>query len=346
MIIMGKHKVVKNVKRFALTIIFLISIVVFGVFMYYNFNLEAASEAGKEQQVVIPKGISAKGISATLEKQGIIKNADVFYIYGKLTNKIPKIQAGNYMLSSSMTVPEIMDKLSSGKAKIDTVRFTIPEGFELRQIADRLEADGLIDKDKFYASIEKADFNYEFVKAVPDRENKLEGYLFPDTYEVYKDSSEQVIIDRMLNRFNQVFTEEYRKRAEELNMSVDDVIILASIIEREAKLDKERKIISAVFHNRLKKNMKLQSCATVQYLLKEQKEVLTFKDLEVKSPYNTYMYEGLPKGPIASPGAKSIEAALYPDDVDYLYFVANKDGSHVFTRTFQEHLNAQNKIRQ
>lgn len=346
MIIMGKRKVVKNGKRFALTIIFLISLVVFGAFMYYNFNLEAASKAGKEQQVVIPKGISAKGISAALKKQGIIKNADVFYIYGKLTNKIPKIQAGNYMLSSSMTVPEIMDKLSSGKAKIDTVRFTIPEGFELRQIADRLEADGLIDKDKFYAAIEKADFNYEFVKTVPDRENKLEGYLFPDTYEVYKNSSEQVIIDRMLNRFNQVFTEEYRKRAEELNMSVDDVIILASIIEREAKLDKERKIISAVFHNRLKKNMKLQSCATVQYLLKEQKEVLTFKDLEVKSPYNTYMYEGLPKGPIASPGAKSIEAALYPDDVDYLYFVANKDGSHVFTRTFQEHLNAQNKIRQ
>lgn len=346
MIIMSKRKVVKNATRFTFTIILLIAIAVLGVLLYYNSNLEAASRNGKEQEVVIPKGISVKGISTILEKQGIIKNADVFYFYSKLTNKAPKIQAGNYILSSSMTVPEILDKLSAGKAKIDTVRFTIPEGFELRQIADRLAADGLIDKDKFYAAIEKAEFDYQFVKAIPDRENKLEGYLFPDTYEVFKNSSEQVILDRMLKQFNQVFTEEYRKRADELNMTVDEVIILASIIEREAKLDKERKIISAVFHNRLEKNIKLQSCATVQYLLKEQKAVLTYKDLEIKSPYNTYMYEGLPEGPIASPGAKSIEAALYPEDVDYLYFVANKDGSHIFTMTYQEHLNAQNKIRQ
>jgi len=343
---MSKRKVVRNAKRFILSIFLLIAIAIFGVLLYYNSNLEAASVNGKEQEVVIPKGISAKGISTLLEKQDIIKNADVFYVYGKLTQKAPKIQAGNYILSSAMTVPEIMDKLSAGKAKTDAVRFTIPEGFELRQIADRLEAEGLVDKDKFYAAVEKAEFDYTFVKAIPDRENKLEGYLFPDTYEVFKNSSEQDIIERMLNRFDKVFTEEYIKRADELNMSVDEVIILASIIEREAKLDKERKIISAVFHNRLRENIKLQSCATVQYLLKEQKEVLTYKDLEVKSPYNTYMYAGLPKGPIASPGAKSIEAALYPENVDYLYFVANNDGSHVFTKTYQEHLNAQNKIRQ
>lgn len=342
---MSKHKVINNAKRFILTVVLLIAFIAFGVFLYYNSNLEAASRNGKEQEVTIPKGLGAKGVANTLKKQGIIKNADVFYFYSKLTNKAPKIQAGNYILSSSMTVPEIIDKLSSGRAKMNTVRFTIPEGFELRQIADRLAADGLVDKDKFYAAVQKADFKYEFIKALPDRENKLEGYLFPDTYEVYKNSSEQVILDRMLNRFDKVFTEKYRKRAEELNMSVDDVVILASIIEREAKLDSERKTISAVFHNRLKKNIRLQSCATVQYLLKEQKEVLTYKDLEVKSPYNTYMYEGLPKGPIASPGAKSIEAALYPEKVDYLYFVANKDGSHVFTKTYKEHLNAQNKIR-
>jgi UPF0755 protein len=226
------------------------------------------------------------------------------------------------------------------------MRFTIPEGFELRQIADRLEADGLVNKDKFYAAVKESDLDYAFLKGIPNRENKLEGYLFPDTYEVFKNATEQDIINKMLGRFDQVFTEEYRQRARELNMSLDQVITLASIIEREAKLDKERKIISAVFHNRLNKKMKLESCATVQYLLKEQKSVLTYKDLEVDSPYNTYIYAGLPKGPIASPGVESIEAALYPDKVDFLFFFATKDGSHIFSKTYQEHLNAQNKIKQ
>jgi UPF0755 protein len=244
-----------------------------------------------------------------------------------------------------MSVEQIVNKLAAGNAEVNSKRFTIPEGFELRQIAERLESEGLVNKDEFYAAIDKSKFDYAFVKDIPNRDNKLEGYLFPDTYDVFKNATEEEIINKMLNRFDQVFTEEYRQRAKELNMSYDQVITLASIIEREAKLDKERKIISAVFHNRLKKNIKLQSCATVQYLLKEQKEVLTYKDLEVDSPYNTYKYAGLPKGPIASPGAKSIEAALYPDKVDYLYFVANKDGSHIFTKTYQEHLNAQNKIR-
>ncbi|OGO77563.1 MAG: hypothetical protein A2Y23_15720 [Clostridiales bacterium GWB2_37_7] len=128
-------------------------------------------------------------------------------------------------------------------------------------------------------------------------------------------------------------------------MTLDQVVILASIIEREAKWDKDRKTISAVFHNRLKKNMKLESCATVQYLLKDQKPDLTYEDLKVDSPYNTYMYAGLPIGPISSPGAKSIEAALYPDDVDYLFFFVSKDGSHIFSRTYEEHLNAQNKLK-
>lgn len=343
---MGKRKVVKNAARFTFTILILLTIAVFGVYGYYNSNLEAASKDGKETEIVIPRGTSVKGIGAILEKQGIIKNANVFYLYGKLSDKGEKVQAGSYVLSSSMTVPEIMDKLAAGKAKMDTARFTIPEGFEFREIADKLSEQGLADKEELYKAVNAASYKYDFIKDIPERENRLEGYLFPDTYEIYKNATEEEIIDKMLSRFNSVLTEEYRQRAKELNMSIDDVIILASVIEREAKLDSERKTVSAVFHNRLDKKMKLQSCATVQYILKERKPVLTYKDLEIDSPYNTYMYEGLPDGPIASPGAKSIEAALYPDNVDYLYFVAKDDGSHVFTRTYQEHLNAQNKIKQ
>lgn len=343
---MRKRKGINNVARFSAFILILIVAAAFLMYGYYSTNLEAAAANGAEQEITVSKGSSVKAIADQLDQKGIIKNANVFAIYCKLSDKASKIKAGKYMLSSAMTVEEIVNKLASGKAQIDSMRFTIPEGFELRQIADRLEADGLINKDKFYAAIKKSDLDYDFLKLIPNRENKLEGYLFPDTYEVFKNATEEDIINKMLNRFDQVFTEEYRQRAKELNMTLDEVITLASIIEREAKLDKERTTISAVFHNRLKKKIKLQSCATVQYLLKEQKEVLTYKDLEIDSPYNTYIYAGLPEGPIASPGAKSIHAALYPENVDYLYFVANNDGSHVFTKTYQEHLNAQNKIRQ
>lgn len=344
---MGGRRVIRNTARFTFTFILIIAIAAFGMFSYYNSNLKALSKDGKEKEISIPKGTSTKGIAQLLEKQGIIKNSDVFYLYGKLSEKAQKIQAGNYLLSSSMSVPEIMDKLASGKAKIDTVRFTIPEGFELREIADKLSEQGIVDKDKFYKAVnDTSSYKYDFIKDIPNRENKLEGYLFPDTYEIYKGATETEIVDKMLGRFNEVFNEKYRQRAKELNMSMDQVVILASVIEREAKLDSERKTISAVFQNRLKIGMNLQSCATVQYILKERKPVLSYKDTEINSPYNTYKYAGLPKGPIASPGAKSIEAALYPDNVDYLYFFAKADGSSVFSRTYQEHLNAQNKIKQ
>jgi UPF0755 protein len=343
---MKKRKVIKNGVRFSVLIIILIIAAAFLGYGYYSSNLEAAAPSGSEQEITISKGSSVKTIAVQLKQKGIIKNANVFTIYCKLSEKASKIKAGKYMLSSSMPVEEIVNKLAAGKAETDSARFTIPEGFELRQIADRLEADGLIDKDAFYTELNRSDSKYSFIKDIPNRENKLEGYLFPDTYEVFKNATEQDIINKMLSKFDQVFTSEYRQRAKELNMTMDQVITLASIIEREAKLDKERKVISAVFHNRLKKNMKLESCATVQYLLKEQKSVLTYKDLEVDSPYNTYMYAGLPEGPIASPGAESIEAALYPDNVDFLFFFATKDGSHIFSKTYQEHLNAQNKIKQ
>jgi UPF0755 protein len=343
---MKKRKVINSVFRFTIFILVLAAAAGILGYGYYNSNLAAAAPNGTQQEITISKGSSVKAISTQLEKQGIIKDANVFAIYCKLNNKANKIKAGKYILSSTMTVNEIVDKLAAGNTEINSVRFTIPEGFELRQIADRLEAQGLINKDKFYAAIDKSAFNYSFITDIPNREGKLEGYLFPDTYDVFKNATEEEIINKMLGRFDKVFTDAYRQRAKELNMTFDEVITLASIIEREAKVDKDRKIISAVFHNRLKKKMKLESCATVQYLLKEQKPVLTYKDLEVDSPYNTYMYVGLPKGPIASPGAESIEAALYPDNVDFLFFFATADGSHIFSKTYQEHLNAQNKIKQ
>lgn len=316
-------------------------------FLYYNSALEAVSKADAAQtkEIFIPKGTSMESIARLFKTEGVIKDYRVFELYCELNKKASKIKAGKYSISSSMDVPEIVDVIVSGKALIDTVKFTIPEGYSLAQIVEKLNSLGVVSPEDIQTALKTEGYKYEFLGQIPDRENKLEGYLFPDTYEIYKDTTAEAIIDKLLGRFDSVFTEEYRKRAKELDMTIDQVITLASIIEREAKLDSERKTISAVFHNRLKKNMMLQSCATVQYLLKEQKEVLTYKDLEIESPYNTYKHAGLPLGPIASPGMKAIEAALYPDNVDYLYFVAKNDGSHVFTKTYSEHLEAQNKMK-
>lgn len=324
---------------------FLIVVSLLGGYIYYDWGLKPV-ESGepKVKQIVIPKGSGLKSVARLLKDESIIRDDRVFGLYCKLNNMENKIKAGKYSLDNTMRVSEIVDKIVSGQALIDTVKLTIPEGYNLEQIIEKINDLGVVDSESIDAALKPSLYDYYFISQLPVRDKKLEGYLFPDTYELYKDTTAEAIIDKMLNRFDDVFTEEYRNRAEELNMTIDQVITLASIVEREAKLDSERKIISGVFHNRLKKNMMLQSCATVQYLFKEQKEVLTFKDLEIESPYNTYKHAGLPPGPIASPGLKSIEAALYPEDVEYLYFVAKDDGSHVFTKTYSEHLNAQNKI--
>lgn len=336
-----KVKLKFNIFRFLLLCCLLAAV---AGYFYYNTGLKPVSTDSTEaREIEIPKGSSVKKVSELLEKENMIKSSLVFQLYCKANNMSGKLKAGKYSISSSMDVPEIVEVLASGKALIDTMRFTIPEGYNLEQIVEKLNSLGVVSAESIESALDPQGYDYDFLKQIPERENKLEGYLFPDTYEIYKDTTAEAIINKLLGRFDEVFTDEFRARAKELNMTIDQVIILASIIEREAKLDEERPRISAVFHNRLKKNMMLQSCATIQYLLKEQKEVLTYKDLEIESPYNTYKYAGLPPGPIASPGLKAIEAALYPEDTDYLYFFAKDDGSHVFSKTYNEHINAQNK---
>jgi len=327
-------------------LLFCLLITAASAYMYYNNGLDALNKIeANAKEIVIPKGSTVKSISKILKDENMIKDSFVFELYCKINEKSDKIKAGKYRISNSMEVPEIVEVLVSGKALIDTVRFTIPEGYNLAQIVDKINSLGVVSSESINEALKAGRYEYEFIEQIPDRENKLEGYLFPDTYEIYRDTTAEAIIKKLLGRFDDVFTEEFRKRAEELNMSIDQVVTLASIIEREARLDKERKTISGVFHNRLKKKMLLQSCATVQYLLKEPKEELLYEDLEIDSPYNTYKYAGLPPGPIASPGLASIEAALYPEDTDLLYFFALDDGSHVFTKTYNEHINAQNKYR-
>ncbi len=331
---------------------FLIVILTLGIigtatpYYLYKSMLEPVAVGNRtEHMVVIPKGSSTGKIASILLDENLIRNGEVFKYYVKKQNVGSKFKAGKYSLNQSMSVEEIVKELIAGNAKVGVVKVTIPEGYEMRMIAKKFEESGLCTAEAFLKAANKKDYDFAFVQDMPERKNQLEGYLFPDTYEFYKDSTPEQIVERMLNRFAEVYNNNFREQADKRKLTTDEVVIMASIIEREAKLDKERKLVSSVFYNRIKYGIRLQSCATVQYILKERKPVLTFKDTNIKSPYNTYQNDGLTPGPIASPGLKSIEAALYPEDTDYLYFVARKDGSSVFTKTYAEHLAAQKRIK-
>ncbi len=330
-------------KKTGLLLILLLSIVLSGC------NIEKLTEPAniddtKEVLFTVPKGASTKRIATLLKENELIASEYGFKELSKDLGADGKMKAGDYMLSPSMNAETIIDKLQSGKVYVETVKVTIPEGYELKQIITRLVEAGLGDEAVFNQLVSEK-YDYKFLNDIEASPSYLEGFLFPATYEFKKGSSEKQVIDRLLTQFNSIFKDEYYLKAYELDMSINEIMTLASIIEREAKLDEERALISSVFHNRLDKGRLLQSCATIQYALGERKQRLLNVDLEIESPYNTYKYKGLPPGPIASPGEKSIIAALYPEDSSYLYFrtTSKNDGSHHFSNTFEEHVAAGNK---
>ena len=309
--------------------------------------------------LVVEKSDSASRVASKLFNAcgdgtpGLIANTAVFKVYVDFVGKANKLKAGTYVLSKNMDIPEIVDIICEGNPARQTVKFTVQEGFTISGILWALQQAGVkMDSDEFLnlCNDKQAFTQYEFLAAAAERDGKkrdywLEGYLFPDTYEVYVDATPEEIINKMLIRFNDIFTDEYLDRAKELNMSIDDVLTLASIIEREASVAEDFKRVSAVFHNRLEDDQKLESCASLQYVLKENKYVYSDEEKATDSPYNTYLYSGLPAGPISNPGKLAIEAALYPDEEyveeDYRYF-CNMDlpenKSLIFARTYEEHL--------
>lgn len=351
-IMMNQIQLYKKKKNplFTLAIYLLVILVILGggILLYYNSLLKPVDSNGEKKILEIPKGYTVKNVAKLLEKEGIIKEDFAFQIAVRLDHKQNQLQSGRYLLSSSMAMNEIINRITNGQVIDDSIKVTIPEGYELKMIAEKIEKSGLTTKEKFIKAAQNTEqYDYPFLESLPKDKNRkylLEGYLFPDTYKFSKDTTEQEIIDTMLNRFNEVFKEEYYKRAEQLGMTVDDIVTMASLIEREAKHDNERALISGVYYKRLDMGMKLQCDATIQYALGKQKKRLFYSDLEIDSSYNTYKHAGLPVGPISSVGEASIKAALYPEDTDYIYYVAKEDGSHVFSRTLEEHNKAKNKV--
>lgn len=299
-------------------------------------------------RVTIDKGMKANKVAEELEKNGLIRNSFLFSAWLKLEGEGSKFQAGEYEMHRGMTREEIVAMLNSGRTVAgETIRFTIPEGFTVAQIADRLAKAGYVDKNAFLAAMSEPEqvTGSVWTKDIPkdaDLRYPLEGYLFPETYELKKGATVADIVNRMASELDVKLNElpdDWQSVMQERNLTMHEVLTIASLVEREVVVDSERPIVASVIENRLKKKMPLQIDATIQYLLDKQKEKLTEDDLKVDSPYNTYKHTGLPPGPIASPSLKSIEAVLYPADTDYLYYVTKKDGSneHLFASTYKQH---------
>ncbi len=269
----------------------------------------------------IPNGSSARDVATILKKNGLIYSETLFFALAKMSGESRSLKSGVYRVSARTGMIGLLGMIAEGK--VNQKRATIPEGFTSIQIADLLESEGIVDRDKFLRLV---------------REQKLEGYLFPQTYFFEPKTPEQKVIDTMVREFNRNYTDDMRRRAREIKMTDRQVVTLGSIIEREAYLPEERPKISAVFHNRLRKHWYLESCATVLYALGKHKENLLEKDLKVNSPYNTYRHYGLPPGPISNPGVSSMMAALYPEQTSAMYFVVSSSGAHVFTRYLNEHV--------
>lgn len=324
-----------------LIIIILLLAVIGGVGAYsYIKSVSAPLDPSSEEMksIEIETGSTTRSIANVLEENGIIKSAMGFRIFSKINKLDGTFQAGTYLFSPAMSLDEITKELQSGKSK--TISVTIPEGLNINETADILEKAGLIDKEKFIEAATNADFDFDFAKALPKTKTRLEGYLFPETYSFTEGQDEISIINTMLSQFDSVFTDEFRAKAKELGLTINEAVTIASIIEKEAQKDDERAKVSSVIYNRLKIDMTLGMCSTVIYSMGKHKKFLTDEDTAIDSPYNTYKNKGLPPGPIASPGAKSIEAALYPENTNYIYFVvsAKGDGSMEFSESYEEFL--------
>ncbi|HHX60050.1 MAG TPA: endolytic transglycosylase MltG [Epulopiscium sp.] len=294
----------------------------------------------KEVKVTIKRGATTEDIAEIIYDHGLTPNKLWFRMQSKLLKFDGKYKEGIFSLSSNMEDRRIMELLTADKVvEQDNIRVTIPEGYTILQIAARLEELELVTKQEFLEAVNEKEYEYEFLKELSqNKKQKLEGYLFPDTYFFREDATAEEIIVRMLNRFEEI-TDRYKQELIHLPYSFDEVIAIASIIEQEARLDEERPIIAGVMYNRLTDTMKLQMCSTVQYALEKRTVNLTYDDLAVESPYNTYKYAGLPVGPICSPGEASIRAAFQPESHDYYFFVVKdpEEGSHAFSTTAEEH---------
>jgi UPF0755 protein len=302
-----------------------------------SFIREPLDLSANGKTFIIKPGQNLKKIAANLEEQAIISNQTYFILFTKFKKADKKLKAGEYILSAAKSPEQILEILKKGKIKL--YRITVPEGLNIKEIAFIVEKAHFCSKSDFQNLCK----NKTFIKSLGLQAASLEGYLFPDTYFFSKQASCKKIITTMVDHFKKIFTIEWKLTAKKMNFSIHEIVTLASIIEKETGDATERPLISSVFHNRLKKKMRLESDPTVIYGIKDFDGNITRKHLRTLTPYNTYKIKRLPPGPIANPGALSLHAALNPENTSYLFFVSKKDTTHKFSKTIKEHNQAVKK---
>ncbi|MBE6538054.1 MAG: endolytic transglycosylase MltG [Ruminococcaceae bacterium] len=339
-----------------------IVVAVSGLLSYYVIvfanDMYAFVKSSEEVEVSIPEYATVEEIADILGDAGVVEYPDLLVIYAKLKkiDKTYEFVAGDYTVNGMMNYDELFYAFVEQKS-YEVVRITIPEGYTVDEMINLFTENGIGTREGFIDAINNYDFDFEFVKALDEanlegRTYRLEGYLYPDTYEFYKSSSEVTVIYKLLNRFNVIFSSDFYAKAEAIGYSVDEVMTLASMIEKEARYAQDYEMVSSVFHNRLKSANfpRLESDATIMYAIQvrdgERKGALTGEDLSYDTPYNTYLYSGLPPGPIANPGYEAITCALWPASSKYYYFVSDNYGNTYFSRTNAEHEAAKAKVAQ
>lgn len=320
----------------------LLIVVIFSYGVFFHGNRSGADDGdGQKVYVRIAPGMNAERIASLLKEEGVIDHDLMFRLAAKWSGSDGKFKTGDYQLKKHMENKEVLAMLVAGQTA--TLRVTIPEGYGVEQIAKTLAEKGIV-KEKDFCRAAEGFKSYDYMTTNKETKYRAEGFLFPDTYEIAGDFTAEDIMKMMVEQFDHELTPEMRTRAEEMGLTIRQLVILASLVEKEAQVEEDRPIIAQVFLNRIQKEMPLQSCATIQYILGNPKAELSVEDTKIESPYNTYLHRGLPPGPIANPGIASIKAVLYAEPVPYLYFVADKNGKHHFSVTYEEHLRAIDKV--
>ncbi len=325
---------------FLLFLPLLVLLILVSSLVYHIFFASNHFQDKREQIILVSRGATFLDIADSLVAYGVIENKPFFLLGGKLLGWDGQLKIGKYLFTDGISNFQILKDLKQGEASL-IIPVTIPEGSSTKHVAGIFSHQLGIDSTKFLALVYDSTFAYEFgVEG-----NSLHGYLLPETYNFYWQTEEKDVIKQMVNKFFAFFNDSLQARAGDLEFTLNQILTMASIVEWEAKIDSERAIIAGVYYNRLRKNMKLEADPTIQFLIEGPHRPLLYRDLRIDSPYNTYLYRGLPPTPVNNPGKKAILAVLYPSRHRYLFFVTTGKGSHLFSRTYQEHLRAVWKYR-
>jgi len=328
-------------------------IVIIGIFLIFLTNLYSPVEINGEKRIEIKRGEKVEEIADDLLEQNLIKSKFTFTLYLNFKKACgEKVLAGEYKIGGKKNIKQIGDILTSGEGIVLEKKITIKEGWTKEKIAQYLVSQGLIRKEEdFFTALDKIQreidenkfsLSYDFLKDKP-KGTGLEGYLFPDTYRVYKQTSAEALIKKFLDNFDKKMNPHLREVIKEKGRTIHQIVTLASIIEKEVAKDDDRRIVADIFYKRLENNLPLQADSTINYITKKNKLRSSIRDTKIDSPYNTYKYRGLPPGPICNPGMSSILAAIYPQKTDYWYFLTTPEGKVIFRKDYAGHISAKEK---